>query len=193
MDAYEQEKLRKEKAQNDSSINAVSTQLDTVTARQNPVFPTKSRTRLTPTSRLRLHCRIFMFPITARPNRWRNFKPVSTNWRCRTRWHSSRLSSPMRWNFSKGLISLPLSIWAMATAIIRLRLSPDEKVKQCAAGSECDPQCGIDIECRHKRARLQHLGGIKRSVVQKYDCRRHSRNQSVTNGQSVKLRTTEPM
>ncbi len=128
MDAYEQEKLRKEKAQNDSSINAVSTQLDTVTAPTEPCVPDEIRTRLTPTSRLGLHCRIFMFPITARPNRWRNFKPVSTNWRCRTRWHSSRLSSPMRWNFSKGLISLPLSIWAMATAIIGLRLSPMRKV-----------------------------------------------------------------
>ena len=39
MDAYEQERLRKEKAQSDSSINAVSTQLDTVTAPAEPAVP----------------------------------------------------------------------------------------------------------------------------------------------------------
>ncbi len=39
MDAYEQEKLRKEKAQSDSTITAVTTQLDTVAASAEPTVP----------------------------------------------------------------------------------------------------------------------------------------------------------
>lgn len=125
--AYEQEDMQKEKAQNDSTINAVTLQLDTVTAPAEPVVPDEIQNSANAYQQAQASLQDFMSPIIAKPNRWRSYRPASTNWRCRTPSLSSRHSNPTRWHFSKGRISLPLSTWVMATAIIRLRFSPMKK------------------------------------------------------------------
>ena len=95
--AYEQEDMQKEKAQNDSTINAVSLQLDTVTAPAEPAVPDEIQNSANAYQQAQASLQDFYVPDYTRRNRSRSCRPGLPSLKCRTLWLNSRPnSSPTR-------------------------------------------------------------------------------------------------
>ncbi len=160
--AYEQEAAQKDKARNDSTINAVTLQLDTVTAPAEPTLPDEIQNSAAAYQQAQASLQDFYVPEYNESAQVAKFRHGSMSWRCRTLWHSNSRNNPMKWSCLK-VVSVGAQYMVMEMlAMSRLHKSM-RKESGMSTGAECYPQCRIDVECRHKRESFNTSVGMKRS------------------------------
>lgn len=192
--AYEQEAAQKDKARNDSTINAVSLQLDTVTAPAEPTVPDEIQNSAAAYQQAQASLQDFYVPeynesaqVAELQARLDELEMQNSMAQQQTQQpnemelleRSYQLAAQYMGNGNNGNVPPPQS---------------DEKGKR-----KVQPVQNVTLNVVSTlSAATNDRGfntsvGLKRSVGKNTIAAVIAGNQSVTNGQSVKLRTTEPM
>lgn len=202
--AYEQEDMQKEKAHSDSTINAVSLQLDTVTAPAEPTVPDEIQNSANAYQQAQASLQDFYVPDYNEPAQVAELQARIDELEMQNAMVQQQTQQPDE----------PLARDAQATQMELLERSYQLAAQYMGNGNgnyQTPPQS--DEKGKRNVQPVQNVThnvvstlsaatnergfntsvGMKRSVSKNTIAAIVAGNQSVTNGQSVKLRTTEPM
>ncbi len=194
MDAYEQEKLRKEKAQNDSSINAVSTQLDTVTAPTEPCVPDEIQNSANAYQQAQASLQDFYVPDYSQTEQVAELQARIDELEMQNAMAQQQTQQPDEMELLERSYQLAAQYMGNGNGNYQAPTQPDEKGKRNVQPVQNVTHNVVSTLSADTNERGFNTSvGIKRSVGKNTIAAVIAGNQSVTNGQSVKLRTTEPM
>lgn len=193
--AYEQEAAQKDKAHNDSTINAVSLQLDTVTAPAEPTVPDEIQNSAAAYQQAQASLQDFYVPeynesaqvaeLQARldelemQNSMAQQQSQQPN-EMELLERSYQLAAQYMGNGNGGNVQPPQSVEGKGKRNVQPVQNVTHNVVSTLSAATNDSGFNTSV-------------GLKRSVGKNTIAAVIAGNQSVTNGQSVKLRTTEPM
>ncbi len=194
MDAYEQEKLRKEKAQNDSSINAVSTQLDTVTAPTEPCVPDEIQNSANAYQQAQASLQDFYVPDYSQTEQVAELQARIDELEMQNAMAQQQTQQPDEMELLERSYQLAAQYMGNGNGNYQAPTQPDEKGKRNVQPVQNVTHNVVStLSAATNERGFNTSVGIKRSVGKNTIAAVIAGNQSVTNGQSVKLRTTEPM
>lgn len=193
--AYEQEAAQKDKAHNDSTINAVSLQLDTVTAPAEPTVPDEIQNSAAAYQQAQASLQDFyvseynesaqVAELQARldelemQNSMAQQQSQQPN-EMELLERSYQLAAQYMGNGNGGNVQPPQSVEGKGKRNVQPVQNVTHNVVSTLSAATNDSGFNTSV-------------GLKRSVGKNTIAAVIAGNQSVTNGQSVKLRTTEPM
>ncbi len=192
--AYEQEEMQKEKARNDSSINALSTWLDTVTVQVEPTVPDEIQNSAAAYQQAQASLQDFYVPEYNESTQVAELQARLDEQEMQNSMAQQQTQQPNEMELLERSYQLAAQYMGNGNNGNVPPPQSDEKGKR-----KVQPVQNVTLNVVSTlSAATNDRGfntsvGLKRSVGKNTIAAVIAGNQSVTNGQSVKLRTTEPM
>ena len=192
--AYEQEEMQKEKARNDSSINALSTRLDTVTVQVEPTVPDEIQNSAAAYQQAQASLQDFYVPEYNESTQVAELQARLDELEMQNSMAQQQTQQPNEMELLERSYQLAAQYMGNGNNGNVPPPQSDEKGKR-----KVQPVQNVTLNVVSTlSAATNDRGfntsvGLKRSVGKNTIAAVIAGNQSVTNGQSVKLRTTEPM
>ena len=192
--AYEQEEMQKEKARNDSSINALSTRLDTVTVQVEPTVPDEIQNSAAAYQQAQASLQDFYVPEYNESTQVAELQARLDELEMQNSLAQQQTQQPNEMELLERSYQLAAQYMGNGNNGNVPPPQSDEKGKR-----KVQPVQNVTLNVVSTlSAATNDRGfntsvGLKRSVGKNTIAAVIAGNQSVTNGQSVKLRTTEPM
>ncbi|WP_290380500.1 conjugative transposon protein TraM [uncultured Duncaniella sp.] len=204
IDAYEQEDMKKEKAQSDSTINAVSLQLDTVTAPVQPAVPDEIQNSANAYQQAQASLQDFYVPdysqteqvaeLQARIDELEMQNAMAQQQTQQPDESLARDAQAAQMELLERSYQLAAQYMGNGNGNYQAPPQSDEKGKRNVQPVQNVSHNVVStLSAATNERGFNTSVGMKRSVGKNTIAAVIAGNQSVTNGQSVKLRTTEPM
>ncbi len=194
MDAYEQEKLRKEKAQSDSTITAVTTQFDTVAASAEPTVPDEIQNSANAYQQAQASLQDFYVPDYSQTEQVAELQARIDELEMQNSIAQQQTQQPDEMELLERSYQLAAQYMGNGNGNYQAPPQSDEKGKRNVQPVQNVTHNVVSTLSAATNERGFNTSiGMKRSVGKNTIAAVIAGNQSVTNGQSVKLRTTEPM
>lgn len=192
--AYEQEAAQKDKARNDSTINAVSLQLDTVTAPAEPTVPDEIQNSAAAYQQAQASLQDFYVPEYNESAQVAELQARLDELEMQNSMALQQTQQPNEMELLERSYQLAAQYMGNGNAGNVPPPQVDEKGKRNVQPVQNVTHNVVSTLSAATNDRGFNTSvGIKRSVGKNTIAAVIAGNQSVTNGQSVKLRTTEPM
>ena len=194
IDAYQQEDMQKEKAQNDSTINAVSLQLDTVTASVQPAVPDEIQNSANAYQQAQASLQDFYVPDYSQTEHVAELQARIDELEMQNSIAQQQTQQPDEMELLERSYQLAAQYMGDGNGGNYPPPQQDEKGKRNVQPVQNVTHNVVSTlsDATNERG-FNTSVGMKRSVGKNTIAAVIAGNQSVTNGQSVKLRTTEPM
>lgn len=192
--AYEQEDMQKEKAQSDSTINAVSLQLDTVTAPESPAIPDEIQNSANAYQQAQASLQDFYVPDYSQTEQVAELQARIDELEAQNAIAQQQTQQPNEMELLERSYQLAAQYMGNGNGANYPPPQQDEKGKR-----DVQPVQNVAHNVVSTLSAATNDRGFNTSVGIKKAAGRNTiaavvaSDQSVTNGQSVKLRTTEPM
>ncbi len=192
--AYEQEDMQKEKAQNDSTINAVTLQLDTVTAPAEPAVPDEIQNSANAYHQAQASLQDFYVPDYSQTEQVAELQARIDELEMQNSIAQQQTQQPDEMELLERSYQLAAQYMGNGNGTYQAPPQPDEKGKRNVQPVQNVTHNVVStLSATTNERGFNTSVGMKRSVGKNTIAAVIAGNQSVTNGQSVKLRTTEPM
>ena len=192
--AYEQEAMKKEKAQNDSTINAVTLQLDTVTAPAEPAVPDEIQNSANAYQQAQASLQDFYVPDYSQTEQVAELQARIDELEMQNAMAQQQTQQPDEMELLERSYQLAAQYMGNGNGNYQAPPQSDEKGKRNVQPVQNVTHNVVStLSAATNERGFNTSVGIKRSVGKNTIAAVIAGNQSVTNGQSVKLRTTEPM
>lgn len=193
--AYEQEAAQKDKARNDSTANAVSLQLDTVTAPTTPTVPDEIQNSAAAYQQAQASLQDFYVPEYNESAQVAELQARLDELEMQNSMAQQQTQQPNEMELLERSYQLAAQYMGNGNGTGNVPLSQaDEKGKRNVQPVQSVTHNVVSTLSAATNDRGFNTSvGLKRSVGKNTIAAVIAGNQSVTNGQSVKLRTTEPM
>ncbi len=192
--AYEQEAMKKEKAQNDSTINAVTLQLDTVTAPAEPAVPDEIQNSANAYQQAQASLQDFYVPDYSQTEQVAELQARIDELEMQNAMAQQQTQQPDEMELLERSYQLAAQYMGNGNGNYQAPSQSDEKGKR-----NVQPVQNVTHNVVSTLSAATNERGFNTSVGMKSSVGKNTiaaviaGNQSVINGQSVKLRTTEPM
>ena len=192
--AYEQEDMQKEKAQSDSTINAVTLQLDTVTAPSESAVPDEIQNSANAYQQAQASLQDFYVPDYSQTEQVAELQSRIDELEMQNAIAQQQTQQPDEMELLERSYQLAAQYMGNGNGNFQAPPQSDEKGKR-----NVQPVLNVThnvvstLSAATNERGFNTSVGMKRSVGKNTIAAVIAGNQSVTNGQSVKLRTTEPM
>ena len=194
IDAYQQEDMQKEKAQNDSTINAVSLQLDTVTASVQPAVPDEIQNSANAYQQAQASLQDFYVPDYSQTEQVAELQARIDELEMQNTMAQQQTQQPDEMELLERSYQLAAQYMGNGNGNYQTPPQSDEKGKRNVQPVQNVTHNVVStLNAATNERGFNTSVGMKRSVGKNTIAAVIAGNQSVTNGQSVKLRTTEPM
>lgn len=192
--AYEQEAMKKEKAQNDSTINAVTLQLDTVTAPAEPAVPDEIQNSANAYQQAQASLQDFYVPDYSQTEQVAELQARIDELEMQNAMAQQQPQQPNEMELLERSYQLAAQYMGNGNGNYQAPPQSDEKGKRNVQPVQNVTHNVVStLSAATNERGFNTSVGMKRSVGKNTIAAVIAGNQSVTNGQSVKLRTTEPM
>ena len=192
--AYEQEDMQKEKAQNDSTINAVTLQLDTVTAPAESAVPDEIQNSANAYQQAQASLQDFYVPDYSQTEQVAELQARIDELEMQNSIAQQQTQQPNEMALLERSYQLAAQYMGNGNGNYEAPLQSDEKGKRNVQPVQNVTHNVVStLSAATNERGFNTSVGMKRSVGKNTIAAVIAGNQSVTNGQSVKLRTTEPM
>lgn len=192
--AYEQEDMQKEKAQNDSTINAVTLQLDTVTAPAESAVPDEIQNSANAYQQAQASLQDFYVPDYSQTEQVAELQARIDELEMQNSIAQQQTQQPNEMALLERSYQLAAQYMGNGNGNYQAPLQSDEKGKRNVQPVQNVTHNVVStLSAATNERGFNTSVGMKRSVGKNTIAAVIAGNQSVTNGQSVKLRTTEPM
>ena len=192
--AYEQEAMKKEKAQNDSTINAVTLQLDTVTAPAEPAVPDEIQNSANAYQQAQASLQDFYVPDYSQTEQVAELQARIDELEMQNSIARQQTQQPDEMELLERSYQLAAQYMGNGNGGNYPPLQQEEKGKRNVQPVQNVTHNVVStLSAATNERGFNTSVGMKRSVGKNTIAAVIAGNQSVTNGQSVKLRTTEPM
>ncbi len=192
--AYEQEDMQKEKEQNDSSINAVTLQLDTVTAPAEPAVPDEIQNSANAYQQAQASLQDFYVPDYSQTEQVAELQARIDELEMQNAMAQQQTQQPDEMELLERSYQLAAQYMGNGNGNYQSPPQSDEKGKRNVQPVQNVTHNVVSsLSAATNERGFNTSVGMKRSVGKNTIAAVIAGNQSVTNGQSVKLRTTEPM
>ena len=192
--AYEQEDMQKEKAQSDSTINAVTLQLDTVTAPSESAVPDEIQNSANAYRQAQASLQDFYVPDYSQTEQVAELQARIDELEMQNSIAQQQTQQPDEMELLERSYQLAAQYMGNGNGNYQASPQSDEKGKR-----NVQPVLNVThnvvstLSAATNERGFNTSVGMKRSVGKNTIAAVIAGNQSVTNGQPVKLRTTEPM
>lgn len=192
--AYEQEDMQKEKAQNDSTINAVTLQLDTVTAPAEPAIPDEIQNSANAYQQAQASLQDFYVPDYSQTEHVAELQARIDELEMQNAMAQQQTQQPNEMELLERSYQLAAQYMGNGNGNYQAAPQSDEKGKRNVQPVQNVTHNVVStLSAATNERGFNTSVGMKQSVGKNTIAAVIAGNQSVTNGQSVKLRTTEPM
>lgn len=192
--AYEQEAAQKDKARNDSTINAVSLQLDTVTAPTEPAVPDEIQNSANAYRQTQASLQDFYVPDYSQTEQVAELQARIDELEMQNAMAQQQTQQPNEMELLERSYQLAAQYMGNGNGNYQAPPQSDEKGKRNVQPVQNVTHNVVStLSAATNERGFNTSVGMKRSVGKNTIAAVIAGNQSVTNGQSVKLRTTEPM
>ena len=192
--AYEQEAMKKEKAQNDSTISAVTLQLDTETAPAQPAVPDEIQNSANAYQQAQASLQDFYVPDYSETEQVAELQARIDELEMQNAMAQQQTQQPDEMELLERSYQLAAQYMGNGNGNYQAPPQPDEKGKRNVQPVQNVTHNVVStLSAATNERGFNTSVGMKRSVGKNTIAAVIAGNQSVTNGQSVKLRTTEPM
>ncbi len=192
IDAYEQDELRKEKAQSDSTITAVTTQLDTVTAPAEPTVPDEIQNSANAYQQAQASLQDFYVPDYSQTEQVLQARIDELE--MQNAMAQQQTQQPDEMELLERSYQLAAQYMGNGNGNYQAPPQSDEKGQRNVQPVQNVIHNVVStLSATTNERGFNTSVGVKKSVGKNTIAAVIVGNQSVTNGQSVKLRTTEPM
>ena len=194
IDAYQQEDMQKEKAQNDSAINAVTLRLDTVTAPAEPTVPDEIQNSANAYQQAQASLQDFYVPDYSQTEQVAEFQARIDELEMQNAIAQQQTQQPDEMDLLERSYQLAAQYMGNGNGGNYPPPQQDEKGKRNVQPvKNVTHNVVFTLSAATNERGFNTSVGMKRSVGKNTIAAVIAGNQSVTNGQSVKLRTAEPM
>ncbi len=194
IDAYEQEDMQKEKAQNDSTINAVTLQLDTVTAPAESAVPDEIQNSANAYQQAQASLQDFYVPDYSQTEQVAELQARIDELEMQNAMAQQQTQQPDEMELLERSYQLAAQYMGNGNGNYQAPPQSDEKGKRNVQPVQNVTHNVVStLSAATNERGFNTSVGVKKSVGKNTIAAVIAGNQSVTNGQSVKLRTTEPM
>lgn len=194
IDAYEQDELRKEKAQSDSTITAVTTQLDTVAASAAPAVPDEIQNSANAYQQAQASLQDFYVPDYSQTEQVAELQARIDELEMQNAMAQQQTQQPDEMELLERSYQLAAQYMGNGNGNYQATPQSDEKGKRNVQPVQNVTHNVVStLSAATNERGFNTSVGMKRSAGKNTIAAVIAGNQSVTNGQSVKLRTTEPM
>lgn len=192
--AYEQEAMKKKKAQNDSTISAVTLQLDTVTASAEPAVPDEIQNSANAYQQAQASLQDFYVPDYSQTEQVAELQARIDELEMQNAMAQQQTQQPDEMELLERSYQLAAQYMGNGNGNYQAPPQSDEKGKRNVQPVQNVTHNVVSTLSAVTNERGFNTSvGMKRSVGKNTIAAVIAGNQSVINGQSVKLRTTEPM
>ena len=192
--AYEQEDMQKEKAQSDSTINAVTLQLDTVTTPAEPAVPDEIQNSANAYQQAQASLQDFYVPDYSQTEQVAELQARIDELEMQNAMAQQQTQQPDEMELLERSYQLAAQYMGNGNGNYQAPPQSDEKGKRNVQPVQNVTHNVVStLSAATNERGFNTSVGMKRSVGKNTIAAVIAGNQSVTNGQSVKLRTTEPM
>ena len=192
--AYEQEAMKKEKAQSDSTISAVTLQLDTVTAPAEPAVPDEIQNSANAYQQAQASLQDFYVPDYSQTEQVAELQARIDELEMQNSIAQQQTQQPNEMELLERSYQLAAQYMGNGNGNYQAPPQSDEKGKRNVQPVQSVTHNVVStLSAATNERGFNTSVGMKRSVGKNTIAAVIAGNQSVTNGQSVKLRTTEPM
>ena len=192
--AYEQEAMKKEKAQSDSTISAVTLQLDTVTAPAEPAVPDEIQNSANAYRQAQASLQDFYVPDYSQTEQVAELQARIDELEMQNALAQQQTQQPDEMELLERSYQLAAQYMGNGNGNYQALPQSDKKGKRDVQPVQNVTHNVVSMLSAATNERGFNTSvGMKRSVGNNTIAAVIAGNQSVTNGQSVKLRTTEPM
>lgn len=192
--AYEQEAMKKEKAQNDSTINAVTLQLDTVTAPAQPAVPDEIQNSANAYQQAQASLQDFYVPDYSQTEQVAELQARIDELEMQNAMAQQQTQQPDEMELLERSYQLAAQYMGNGNGNYQAPPQSDEKGKRNVQPVQNATHNVVStLSAATNERGFNTSVGMKRSVGKNTIAAVIAGNQSVINGQLVKLRTTEPM
>lgn len=192
--AYEQEAMKKEKAQSDSTISAVTLQLDTVTAPAEPAVPDEIQNSANAYRQAQASLQDFYIPDYSQTEQVAELQARIDELEMQNAMAQQQTQQPDEMELLERSYQLAAQYMGNGNGNYQAPPQSDEKGKRNVQPVQNVTHNVVStLSAATNERGFNTSVGMKRSVGKNTIAAVIAGNQSVTNGQSVKLRTTEPM
>ena len=192
--AYEQEAAQKDKARNDSTINAVTLQLDTVTAPAEPTLPDEIQNSAAAYQQAQASLQDFYVPEYNESAQVAKLQARLDELEMQNSMAQQQSQQPNEMELLERSYQLAAQYMGNGNGGNVTSPQSDEKGKRNVQPVQNVTHNVVStLSAATNERGFNTSVGMKRSVGKNTIAAVIAGNQSVTNGQSVKLRTTEPM
>ena len=192
--AYEQEAMKKEKAQNDSTISAVTLQLDTVTAPAEPAVPDEIQNSANAYQQAQASLQDFYVPDYSQTEQVAELQARIDELEMQNAMAQQQTQQPDEIELLERSYQLAAQYMGNGNGNYQAPPQSDEKGKRNVQPVQNVTHNVVStLSAATNERGFNTSVGMKKSVGKNTIAAVIAGNQSVINGQSVKLRTTEPM
>ena len=192
--AYEQEAMKKEKAQNDSTISAVTLQLDTVTAPAEPAVPDEIQNSANAYQQAQASLQDFYVPDYSQTEQVAELQARIDDLEMQNAMAQQQTQQPDEMELLERSYQLAAQYMGNGNGGNYPPSQQEERGKRNVQPVQNVTHNVVStLSAATNERGFNTSVGMKRSVGKNTIAAVIAGNQSVTNGQSVKLRTTEPM
>lgn len=192
--AYEQEAMKKEKAQNDSTISAVTLQLDTVTAPAEPSVPDEIQNSANAYQQAQASLQDFYVPDYSQTEQVAELQARIDELEMQNAMAQQQTQQPDEMELLERSYQLAAQYMGNGNGNYQAPPQSDEKGKRNVQPVQNVTHNVVStLSAATNERGFNTSVGMKRSVGKNTIAAVIAGNQSVINGQSVKLRTAEPM
>ncbi len=192
--AYEQEAMKKEKAQNDSTISAVTLQLDTVTAPAESSVPDEIQNSANAYQQAQASLQDFYVPDYSQTEQVAELQARIDELEMQNAMAQQQTQQPDEMELLERSYQLAAQYMGNGNGNYQAPPQSDEKGKRNVQPVQNVTHNVVStLSAATNERGFNTSVGMKRSVGKNTIAAVIAGNQSVINGQSVKLRTTEPM
>ena len=192
--AYEQEAMKKEKAQSDSTISAVTLQLDTVTAPSESAVPDEIQNSANAYQQAQASLQDFYVPDYSQTEQVAELQARIDELEMQNAMAQQQTQQPNEMELLERSYQLAAQYMGNGNGNYQAPPQSGEKGKRNVQPVQNVTHNVVStLSAATNERGFNTSVGMKRSVGKNTIAAVIAGNQSVTNGQSVKLRTTEPM
>ncbi len=193
IDAYEQEDMQKEKAQNDSTISAVTLQLDTVTAPAEPAVPDEIQNSANAYQQAQASLQDFYVPDYSQTEQVAELQARIDELEMQNSIAQQQTQQPDEMELLERSYQLAAQYMGNGNGNYPPPQQEEKGKRNVQPVQNVTRNVVSTLSAATNERGFNTSVGMKRSVSKNTIAAVIAGNQSVTNGQSVKLRTTEPM
>lgn len=191
--AYEQEAAQKDKARNDSTANAVSLQLDTVTAPATPTVPDEIQNSAAAYQQAQASLQDFYVPEYNESAQVAELQARLDELEMQNSMAQQQTQQPNEMELLERSYQLAAQYMGNGTGNVPPSQADEKGKRNVQPVQNVSHNVVSTLSAATNDRGFNTSVGLKRSVGKNTIAAVIAGNQSVTNGQSVKLRTTEPM